>query len=85
MTTDLKSLRIQCVALKTNSTDLKNERVAYIVLREYLGQAHGIHTAQKFPNEQGRPGIKCLYTNNRIPLTATNIYSVLLPLKHTKL
>lgn len=50
--------------------DLKNERLAYIVLREYLSQAYVIHTAQKFQNEQGRPRIKCLCTNNRTPLTA---------------
>lgn len=65
--------------------DLKNERLAYIVLREYLSHEHGIHTAQKLQKGQGRPRIKCLHTNNRTPLTTTNIYSVLLPLKHTKL
>lgn len=85
ITIDLKQLQIQCISLIINTMDLKNEKLAYIFLRKYLSHTHENHTAQKFQNEQGKPRIKCLHTNNRTPLTATNIQFVLLPLKQTKL
>lgn len=54
MTIDLKQLQIQCISLIINTMNLKNERLAYIVLREYLNHAHENHTAQKVSKWAGK-------------------------------